>query len=64
MDAGRKWGFEVAWWRVGISAHGVGGGVAGESYWGGGGEFRECQLRAERGCGGASRRALCEDNTV
>lgn len=27
-------------------------------------EFRECQLRAERGCGGASRWALCVDNTV
>lgn len=27
-------------------------------------EFRECQLRAEWDCGGASRWALCVDNTV
>lgn len=31
---------------------------------GGLGEFRECQLRAELGCGGASRWTLCVDNTV
>lgn len=28
------------------------------------GEFGECQLRAEWGCGGASRWVLCADNTV
>lgn len=58
-------GGEVLWWVVvyGISAQGVGRGVA-EEMEGGVREFRECQLRAERGCGGASRWALCVDNTV
>lgn len=73
VDAWRKcvcvcvWG--GLWWVVvyGISAQGVGRGVAEERVGGGDGgvrEFRECQLRAERGCGGASRWALCVDNTV
>lgn len=50
----------------GISAQGDGRGVAVERDGGGvlGSLSRECQLRAERGCGGASRWALCVDNTV
>lgn len=58
-------GVEVLQWVVvyGISDQGVGGGVAG-GRGGGLGEFRECQLRAELGCGGVSRWTLCVDNTV
>lgn len=65
VDAWRKWGVEVLQWVVvyGISDQGVGGGVAG-GRGGGLGEFRECQLRAELGCGGVSRWTLCVDNTV
>lgn len=51
------------WWCMGFQIRVLAEGrLVGEG--GGLGEFRECQLRAELGCGGASRWTLCVDNTV